>query len=231
MFELLPGLGVRLPGSAGTLRFGTDERTTAEALAHLGPLLPKPVPDAAWSRTTRWADVEVTASAGKSDGDAADPGGPLLHSVVLSRSPSAAHAPGGTPVVLADVDLFGYPAAEVLEALGDDLPAELSLRPQNRHGYLTAVTLHATPPPPPPGRRSRAATEAAAIERALADYRFLWTTERDRWQLLESGGGHLIQRREAPWTQLLICDDALAQRITAAMLAAGVEVVPERTPG
>ncbi|MFD4657817.1 hypothetical protein ACFWP2_19565 [Kitasatospora sp. NPDC058444] len=228
MFELLPGLGVRLPGAAGTLRFGLDERATAQALAGLGPLLPRPVPDAAWSRTARWADVEVTAGAVESDVDAAEPGEALLHSVVLSRGPSAAHAPGGTPVVLADVDLFGYPAAEVLEALGDGLPAELSLRPRDRRGYLTSVTLRAAPPPPPPGRRSRAAAQAAETERAVADHRFLWTTERDRWQLLEAGGGHLVQRRDAPFTQLLICDDALAQRITAEMLAAGVEVVPER---
>ncbi|MFJ6775075.1 hypothetical protein ACIQOV_29635 [Kitasatospora sp. NPDC091257] len=150
---------------------------------------------------------------------------------MLSRSRSASHVPGGTPVVLADVDLFGHPATEVLEALGDDLPAELSIAPQDRHGYLTAVTLRATPPPPPPppaGRRTRAAAEAAEVERALGGYQYLWTTERDRWQLHESGGGHVVQRRDAPWTHLLICNDTLARRITAEMLAAGVNVVPER---
>ncbi|MGW7585314.1 hypothetical protein ACWGKU_15435 [Kitasatospora sp. NPDC054768] len=150
---------------------------------------------------------------------------------MLSRSRSASHVPGGTPVVLADVDLFGHPATEVLEALGDDLPAELSIAPHDRHGYLTAVTLRATPPPPPPppaGRRTRAAAEAAEVERALGGYQYLWTTERDRWQLHESGGGHVVQRRDAPWTHLLIRNETLARRITAEMLAAGVNVVPER---
>ncbi|MEU3565706.1 hypothetical protein [Kitasatospora sp. NPDC006786] len=68
MFELLPGIGGRLPGAAGTLRFGLDDRTTAGTLARLGPLPPRPVPDAARSRTARWADIEVTASTEELDG-------------------------------------------------------------------------------------------------------------------------------------------------------------------
>ncbi|MEU1288178.1 hypothetical protein [Kitasatospora sp. NPDC005856] len=234
MFELLPGLGVRLPGAAGTLRFGAHERATAQALATLGPLLPRPVPGTPWSRTARWADIEVTAAAEEPDGDTAEPGKPLLQSVELSRSPSASHTPSTTPVVLADIDLFGYPATEVLEALkalealGHGLPAELSLRPRKGHRYLTALTLQATPPPPPPGRRTQATTQTAEIERALTDHRFLWTTERDHWQLLETDNGHLIQRRDAPWTQLLICNDTLAQRITTEMLTAGINVIPEQ---
>lgn len=38
----------------------------------------------------------------------------------------------------------------------------------------------------------------------------------------------MVRRRDAPWTHLLVCNDTLAQRITAEMLAAGVDVGPER---
>jgi len=225
MFELLPGVGVALPGDAGTLRFGSDERTAAEVLAALGPVRPVPVLDATWIHTVRWGDVEVTAHADEVDWAAAEPDALPLRSVVLSRGGSASCVSGGTPVVLGDIDLFGYPAAEVLEALGDNRPPELGIRGPDRRGYLTVVTLHATPPA---GRRARAAAEAADVERALVEYEPLWTTERDQWQLLEAGGGHLPLHRGDPATALLICNDALARRVIAAMLAAGVEVIPEQ---
>jgi hypothetical protein len=126
------------------------------------------------------------------------------------------------------VDLFGYPAAEVLAALGDHRPAELEIRSTDGRGHLTSVTLHATAPTPPTGRRARAAAAAAETARALAGLEPLWTTERDQWQLLEAGGGHLPCRRGDPQTVLLICDEAAARQAVAAMLAAGVEVVPEQ---
>ncbi|MFF0561365.1 hypothetical protein [Streptomyces sp. NPDC004266] len=226
MFELLPGVGVVLPGDTGTLRFGADERTAAEVLAGLGRV--RALPEAPWIHTARWGDVEVAAHADEADRVAARPGEPPLRSVVLSRGGSASSGPGGTPVVLGDVDLFGYPAAEVLEALGGHRPPELEIRPADGHGYLTSVALHATPPTAPAGRRARAAAEAAEVERALVELEPLWTTERDQWQLLETGGGHLPCRRGDPQTTLLICDEAVARRVTAAMLAAGVEVLPEQ---
>ncbi|MFG2819800.1 hypothetical protein ACGFX4_10275 [Kitasatospora sp. NPDC048365] len=93
------------------------------------------------------------------------------------------------------------------------------------------VTPHAAPPAGPVaplGRRARAAAEAAEVERALAELEPLWTTERDHWQLLEAGSGHLPRRREEPQTVLMVCHEEVARRLTAAMLAAGVEVVPEQ---
>ncbi|MFJ1706895.1 hypothetical protein [Kitasatospora sp. NPDC088346] len=129
-------------------------------------------------------------------------------------------------MVLGDIDLFGYPGVEVLEALGDRLPPELEVRPVDGPVYLTSVTLHATAPRPPVGRRAREAAAAEETERALAELEPLWTTERDRWQLLEAGGGYLPCRRDDPRTVLMICHEAVARRVTAAMLAAGVEVVP-----
>ncbi|MEU1783834.1 hypothetical protein ABZ545_30780 [Streptomyces abikoensis] len=227
MFELLPGVGVALPGDTGTLRFGSDWRTAAGVLAGLGHV--RTLPEAPCTHTARWGDVEVTAHADHAGLAAARPGELPLRSVVLSRGGSASGVPGGTPVVLGDIDLFGYPAAEVLEALGDHRPSELEIRPADWRGYLTSVTLHTTPPPAPAGRRARAAAEAAEVERALAELEPLWTTERDQWQLLEAGGGHLpCHRGGDPQTMLMICDEAVARRVTAAMLAAGVEVVPEQ---
>ncbi|GAA2780405.1 hypothetical protein GCM10010441_01400 [Kitasatospora paracochleata] len=222
MFELLPGVGVALPADAGTFRFGSDERTTAEVLAGLGRV--RSVSAVPWIHTVRWGDVELTAHADRTD----RPGELLLRSVVLSRGGSASGVPGGTPVVLGDVDLFGYPAAEVLEALGDQLPPELEIRPGDGRNHLTSVTLHATPPTPPDGRRARAAAEAAEVERAVVELEPMWTTDLDQWQLQEAGGGHLPVRRSHPQTVLLICNENVARRVTAAMLAAGVEVVPEQ---
>ncbi|MEV8100139.1 hypothetical protein [Kitasatospora sp. NPDC085879] len=226
MFELLPGVGVVLPGDTGTLRFGSDARTAAEVLAGLGPV--RPLLGAPWIHTARWGDVEVAAHADQAGRAAAMPGELLVRSVVLSRGGAASGVPGGTPVILGDVDLFGYPAAEVVEALGDHRPPELEIRAGDGRGYLTSVALHAASPTAPAGRRARAAAEAAEVERALVELEPLWTTERDRWQLLEAGGGHLPCHRGDPQTVLLICNEAVARRVTAAMLAAGVEVVPEQ---
>ncbi|MFJ1707523.1 hypothetical protein [Kitasatospora sp. NPDC088346] len=223
MFQLLPGVGVELPHGAGTLTFGADEPATATILARLGPGGPADaVPaDCAWSRTARWGDVTVTARAGSTaDG---------LHAVVLSRTPSAASRPGGTPVVLDDVDLLGYPVREVLAAVGSAAAPGLRIRPAHGDGYAVSVALHAGPPPTPEGRRSRAAARAAEVGAALAGYEPLWTTERDRWQLQATGDGHLPVRRGDPGTTLLICHDDLARRVAEAMLAAGVEVLPERS--
>ncbi|KDN88197.1 hypothetical protein [Kitasatospora cheerisanensis] len=226
MFELLPGAGVVLPAEVGTLGLGADVRTAVEVLAGLGPV--RPLPGAPWIHTSRWGDVEVAVHADPADRAAAVPGEPLVRSVVLSRGGAASGVPGGTPVVLGDVDLFGYPAAEVVEALGDHRPPGLELRAGDGRGYITGVALHATPPTAPTGRRARTAAEAAEAERALAGHEPLWTTERDQWQLLEAGGGHLPCRRDDPQSILLICNEAVARRVVAAMLAAGVEVVPEQ---
>ncbi|MFJ8624945.1 hypothetical protein ACIRD3_19160 [Kitasatospora sp. NPDC093550] len=226
MFELLPGTGVALPGDTGTLRFGADAQTAAEVLTGLGHV--RPLSEAPWILTARWGDVEVTAHAGQADRPAGGPGELPLRSIVFSRGRSASRVPGGIPVVLGEVDLFGYPAAEVLEAVGDHWPAELEIRCADERGYLTSVALCATAPNEPAGRRARAAAEAAEVERALVELEPLWTTERDQWQLLEAGGGHLPRHR-GDQTVLLICDEAVARRVTAAMLAAGVEVVPEQS--
>ncbi|SOB79628.1 hypothetical protein [Streptomyces sp. 1331.2] len=229
MFELLPGVGVLLPDGAGTLRFGTDEVATREALAGLGRVRDPGGLDAGWMCTVQWGDLELTTCAG---GGRRDPqaGDLPMAEVVLSRAgpprralpgraPVGRGAPGpgwrgpaAVPVVLDGIDLFGYPAAEVLEALGED--RHPGLRPQAAvpGGYLPGISFRDEPPP-----------ESGAPD--LARYEDMWTTGRDDWQLERTGSGYLVVRKGDPPMHLLICHDALADQVIANMLAAGVEVV------
>jgi hypothetical protein len=214
MFELLPGVGVRLPNGAGVLRFGLGSAAARETLAALGEVRGD-AEAAAWAHSVRWGDVELSARAGPV------PGGPL-DSVVLQRSghPTPVGRPGDSrprwygpahvAVVLDDVDLFGYPAVEVLEALGTGRPPGLLIRPTRAGGYLPAVTLRAEPP---------------CTEPDLASYEHMWTTGRDEWQLEPTGSGYSVVMKGDPPMDLLICHDTLAEQIIANMLAAGVEVV------
>lgn len=241
MFELLPGTGVLLPNGAGLLRFGMDADTTRETLAGLGAVRGAEVPDATWAYTVWSGDVELTAHANTVDRP--EPGDPLLDAVVLKRPghpvwpvpgrpvpdrPMARRrafrqewrGPAGIPVVLDDVDLFGYPAAEVLEALGEDRYPGLLLHHAAPGGYLSAVTFLAAPAP---GAGSR--TGAGTTEPDIASYEHMWTTGRDEWQLERTDSGYLVVMKRDPPMYLLMCHDTPADQIIANMLAAGVEIV------
>ncbi|MFJ3793198.1 hypothetical protein [Kitasatospora sp. NPDC090091] len=138
MFELLPGAGVVLPGRAGVLRFGLDERATGRALATLDDARAVPMLDATWARH---GDVELTACSNEIDFEASEPTELLLRTVVLSRTRPASCGLGATPVVLDGIDLFGHPATDVQDALGRDLPPGLWLELPPHRGYLTAARL------------------------------------------------------------------------------------------
>ncbi|MFD0345347.1 hypothetical protein ACFQ0M_03170 [Kitasatospora aburaviensis] len=73
MFELLPGVGVVLPGRAGVLRFGLDDRATGRALVALDDARAVPMLDATWTHTARHADVELTACSNEIDWVAPSP--------------------------------------------------------------------------------------------------------------------------------------------------------------
>jgi hypothetical protein len=68
----------------------------------------------------------------------------------------------------------------------------------------------------------------AAIEQRVREKSYLWTSEGD-WALLSNeDGNHLIVQMTPPERRgeiLLISDDALADRVKANMLAAGVRVL------
>ncbi|GAA1081267.1 hypothetical protein [Kitasatospora arboriphila] len=237
MFELLPGIGVLLPDGVGTLRFGMDGAATRRTLAGLGQVRSPGGLDATWIFTVQWGDLELTACA-RGDRHDPEPGDLLMAYVVLSRAghprrpipgrgvvgrgaPGPAwRGPAAVPVVLDGIDLFGYPAAEVLEALGDDRYPELHFQTAVPGGYLPGVSFQAEPPP---GAGVHTAAGTGAPD--LACYEDMWTTGRHDWQLERTSSGYRIVMKGDPPMDLLMCHDALADQIAANMLAAGVEVV------
>ncbi|MET8441100.1 hypothetical protein FKO01_25790 [Mesorhizobium sp. B2-3-3] len=122
MFELLPDVGLRLPGCAGTLRFGMDERTAQWAVATVADVRDGWVCGARWAFSARYRGLTLDAygdTTGRSGGhqDAAG-----LAGIGLSRAPLTLTGPAACAVVLRGIDLFGYPTAEVSDAFSDSLP-------------------------------------------------------------------------------------------------------------
>ncbi|GGV66016.1 hypothetical protein GCM10010277_73540 [Streptomyces longisporoflavus] len=145
MFELLPGVGLRLPGRAGTLRFGMDEHTARWAVATVADVRDGWVCGARWALGAQYQGLTLDAY-----GDTTDPRGrhqdaPGLAAIGLTRGPSTLTGPSACPVVLRGIDLFGYPTAEVSEALSEGLPPTLRLSGDGL--YLTAVSVRAEPVP------------------------------------------------------------------------------------
>ncbi|WP_190108485.1 hypothetical protein [Streptomyces cinnamoneus] len=238
MFELLPRVGVVLPDGAGTLRFGMDEDATQATLGRLGQVRGEAVPDAPWALTVAWGGFELTAGPDAIAGSGPQQTDPLLASVVLRRTrharrplprlpmagydprPPVCWSPAAVPVVLDDIDLFGYPATEVLEALGDDRDRGLRLRPVVPGGYAHEVTFRRERLP-----RGGDRTGIDTDEPVLADYEHMWTTGRNAWQLERTGTGYLIVLKGDQPMDVLICHDTLADQIIVRMIAAGVEIV------
>ncbi|MFJ8981538.1 hypothetical protein [Streptomyces sp. NPDC102282] len=145
MFELLPDAGLRLPGSAGTLRFGIDERTAQWAVATIADVRDGWACGARWAFSAQYRGLTLDAY-----GDTTDRGGrhqdiPGLAGITLTRDPFTLTGPSACPVVLGGVDLFGYPTAEVSDALSDSLHPTLRLSGDTL--YLNAVSVHAEPVP------------------------------------------------------------------------------------
>ncbi|MEU8513899.1 hypothetical protein AB0C76_20260 [Kitasatospora sp. NPDC048722] len=121
MFELLPSTGLVLPHGAGVLRFGMSERDAQWAVATLADVREYWACQAGWAFSARYEGLELLVF-----GDVVDRLGRTerdvdgLASVRVLRHDRAPTGPSAVPVVLQDVDLFGYPAAEVLAALETD---------------------------------------------------------------------------------------------------------------
>lgn len=148
MFELLPGVGLVLPHQVGVLRFGMSERDAQWAVASLADVREAWVCQAGWAFTAVYDGVELLAfgeyvdRAGRFERDRSG-----LASVVLSRPPYALGGPSSVPVVLDGVDLFGYPAAEALDALVrvDRPGVRLAAASASAEVYLPEVSVSCLP--------------------------------------------------------------------------------------
>ncbi|MFE2140987.1 hypothetical protein ACFXA3_04395 [Streptomyces sp. NPDC059456] len=143
MFEVLPGTGLCLPRRAGALRFGMSERESQWAVATLADVRETWVCQAGWAFAARYEGLELLAYGdctdrfGRSERDVRG-----LAAVLLSRCESGPSGPSAVPVALHGVDLFGYPAAEVLAALEPGPPAGVKLAPARSPScYLSEVRL------------------------------------------------------------------------------------------
>ncbi|MFD4476785.1 hypothetical protein ACFWPU_11855 [Streptomyces sp. NPDC058471] len=145
MFELLPEVGLRLPGRAGTLRFGMDERTAQWAVATVADVRDGWVCGARWAFSTQYQGLTLDAYGDTTDRHGRHQDAPGLAGIALTRGPFTRTGPSACPVVLRGIDLFGYPAAEVADALSEGLPPTLRLSGDGL--YLTGVSFHAGPIP------------------------------------------------------------------------------------
>ncbi|MBO8195003.1 hypothetical protein ITI46_25595 [Streptomyces oryzae] len=137
MFEVLPGVGLRLPGRAGALRFGMGERAAQWAVATLADVREGWVCGAGWAFGARYEGLalEVHGDTWDRNGWYADGAG--LATLTLT----AEWPPAACPVVLGDIDLFCHPAAEVRAALPRPLPPGVRLHPAPGGRYFGAVHL------------------------------------------------------------------------------------------
>ncbi|MFI2073892.1 hypothetical protein [Streptomyces triculaminicus] len=143
MFEFLPEVGIRLPGRAGTLRLGMDERAAQWAVATVADVREGWVCGADWAFTAQYDGLTLHAHGDtrNRNGEYEDVSG--LAYITLTRAPDALAATSGCPLVLHGIDLFGYPAAEVLDALGGALPPTFRLGAEGGGLYLTTASLRA----------------------------------------------------------------------------------------
>ncbi|MFF4243595.1 hypothetical protein ACFYY2_03865 [Streptomyces sp. NPDC001822] len=145
MFEILPEAGLRLPGRAGTLRFGMDERTAQWAVATVADVREGWVCGARWAFSAQYRGLTLDVYGDATDRSGRHEESPGLAGIGLTRAPFTLTGPSACPVVLRGINLFGYPTAEVSDALGGGLPATLRLSGDGL--YLTAVSVHAEPVP------------------------------------------------------------------------------------
>jgi len=120
--SLVPGYGARLSPPLPDLPFGLAADEVRRALAGHGPVSDTFVCGAAWAVATTVPGLSLTLSAGWSTG---------LEIISVTR------VEDGWPVAVFDVDVFGWPADEVVEYLsGQDLPPPVCRKGSARFGDL-----------------------------------------------------------------------------------------------
>jgi hypothetical protein len=135
--RLLPGLGAELPWADQPLRFGMTLDEVAGIVTPHADLHDTLVFHSAWAKRHTCDDLDLGLFAGEDNA--------LLGvSARRRRDRDVAHMPVG----LDDIDLFGWPVDEVIDALRD---VGRDVRVKN-HGARVDRDLHLTwlaPPPPP----------------------------------------------------------------------------------
>jgi hypothetical protein len=139
MFQVLPGVGLLLPGRAGTLRFGMGERAAQWAVATLADVREGWVCGAGWAFGARYEGVALEVH-----GNTWDRHGRYSNVTGLAAlTLTAEWRPARYPVVLGDIDLFAYPAEEVRAALPRSLPAGFRLQVAPDGAHIATVHLDA----------------------------------------------------------------------------------------
>ncbi|MDH6542954.1 hypothetical protein [Streptomyces sp. SPB4] len=143
MFDVLPGTGLVLPHRAGVLRFGMSEQESQWAVSTLADVRETWICQTGWAFTASYEGLELlvygdtTDRLGRTDRDRHG-----LAAVHLHRYEERPTGPSAVPLVLHDVDLFGYPATEVLAALEPGPHIGVRLPPGQAPGsYLAEVRL------------------------------------------------------------------------------------------
>ncbi|WP_030062164.1 hypothetical protein [Streptomyces novaecaesareae] len=148
--DLLPGHGVRLPAPLPELRFGLTEAAVRGLLAPHGELLPDGVRNTfvcgcRWALAFQLPGVSVTLCSDDRD---------RFRGVGVGRNPNDDRP--ACPVGYHGIDLLGWPANELVEALrAEGLPV-----PDPAHGTLRLGSLYLSRHPAPrrpsaPGRKPR----------------------------------------------------------------------------
>ncbi|UKY48303.1 hypothetical protein [Streptomyces inhibens] len=99
-----------------------SERDAQWAVAALADVRETWVCGAGWAFTARYDGLELLAYGDARDREGLGRDRPGLASAVLTRCRESLASPSAVPVVLDGIDLFGYPAAEVVDVLGLDVP-------------------------------------------------------------------------------------------------------------
>ncbi|WP_030244618.1 hypothetical protein [Streptomyces sp. NRRL S-350] len=156
--DLLPGHGVRLPAPLPELRFGLTEAAVRGLLAPHGELLPDGVQNTfvcgcRWALALQLPGVSVTLCADDHD---------RFRSVTVVRNPSDDRP--ACPVGYHGIDLLGWPAHELVEALrAQGLPVPDPTHSTLRYDSLYLYRRPAASAPsrsPRPSRSSRSSRPA-----------------------------------------------------------------------
>ncbi|MEU5401817.1 hypothetical protein ABZ348_21255 [Streptomyces sp. NPDC005963] len=139
MFELLPGIGLRLPHHAGTLRFGMSEHTSRWAVSTICDIRTESVCCVAWAFSGAYRGLAIDVL-GAPEGQHAG----RLGYVELRRSPcdcsgAEPQGPALVPVMHEGVDLFGRPRDDVASHLPTDSRVNHGIA--RTGGYIQSIGL------------------------------------------------------------------------------------------